>query len=121
MAVAVVTSVVIIGLAVMWLVTSIALRYRRFAAVGAQRGITIAAIASERGRGMLVYDCVYGRSIGLGSPVVWWLDECNESDEVESRELRNAKLVVDIPARFRSVECLTVLAPHVRICERVRV
>ena len=94
-------------------------RWRYFRRLKAN-GVSLEYVAARERVGTLVYDSVYGASIGIGSPVVWFLEGLSSIDQVETTTLAGAPLV-DLPIHLRSVAALQAIGPHLQVCDRVAI
>jgi|694.fasta_scaffold05579_3 hypothetical protein len=85
----------------------------RFRRVARERGVTLAEIEPS---GTLILDYVYGASIGIGSPILWYnppADSRHGSADMISDRTR----IVLISAESRNLQTLKTQFPGVRIIE----
>lgn len=79
--------------------------------------ITLEEIISLRRNGTLVFDTIYGASIGFGQPVVWWIEN-ERLLKVDSCRLSTAP-IVKISQKINSVDELKEMHPNIHVCSNV--
>jgi len=103
-------------IAAVWVSFEILMRQRRYSKMLRKRGITINELTNLRSQGTIVLDYVYGRSIGIGSPVVWFNDMSGIPAESVGGVLETSRLV-DIPILGRTLDGLKRYFPGMTILE----
>jgi len=109
----VVVSTVVLIIAAAWAtIQRIGTSYR-FRQLIRRRGISTNEIDSS---GTLILDFVYGASLGIGSPIVWYNPPLDPT-EACSDMITDRTRIVDIEPTTRSFETLRTQFPGVRIIE----
>jgi hypothetical protein len=109
----IIVGMIVFGIAVVW--TTIhwlgnIVRFRRFAY---ERGVTTAELEQS---GTLILDYVYGASIGIGSPIVWYNPPA-DSTEASTETISDRTKIVLIPIDCRNLQIVQTRFPGVRIIE----
>ena len=104
---------IVFAIAVFWLVGAVLLTRFRWKRAVQRRGVGVDEI--KRSQGVLIVDYVYGRSIGLGSTVVWW-NEATEHPKAD-RQVSFTSRVVDLPRHQRDLASVKRLFPKYTVLE----
>ena len=112
-----IVSIVVIGLALLWIVGErirqdfIRRRFLR------ERGMTFDELESQsEGSGTLLLDYVYGRSLGLPTPTIWWTPHSPGQPYPCDVVIDKSKFV-DAPAESRDISFLRQRFGKIRILE----
>jgi len=107
---------IVVVICFVWVTGSICSSRLRYRHRLNEKGTTLEHIMASPDRGVLVYDPAYGRSVGLGAPIVWWLESVRE--EVTSEDLASAHLV-RLPVVIGSLEDLRRVSGELPIRTRI--
>jgi len=108
---------IIIGLISAYLAASRLFEQARFRKVIAKRGMTCEALQNTRPEeGTIIVDYVYGRSMGIGMPIIWWTPKLAEQGGW-CEDIIDVSRVVDLPAGLRNSSELKARFPDHHIVE----
>ncbi len=109
----IVVSLVVLGIVVAWATIQGRSSHYRFRRFIRERGIRTNEVKTT---GTLILDYVYGASIGIGSPIVWYNPPMDPT-EACAEMITDRTRIVFIEPRSRSLESLRTQFPGVKIVE----
>lgn len=111
----IIIGLIILCIFVAWIVANGLAASSRFRRLCRERGIQPSEILVSDS-GTLILDYVYGASIGIGSPVVWYNPPINPANDSSDIISERSKIVIVSPTKL-NLEILRSLFPGVRIIE----
>lgn len=109
----VIAGTIVFGTAVAWTVSHWLGNSARFRRVAHERGVTLEELDRS---GTLILDYVYGASIGIGSPIVWY-NPPTDSKDASGEMISDRTRIVLISAKSRNLQTLKNQFPEFRIVE----